>query len=218
MACPPRRALSRFASPRTYAATLLLLAVWLPTSATTLIELQELPELVKESRRAVLGEVVNVRYGLDDHGLHSTWVRVRVDEALYGDTVPGSGQILTVKLYGAPFTMPDGSRIFIDGTPVYRPGERYLLLLRGESELGFTNVAGLYQGAFRTAVDAGEETAQSLSGNRNVFGRGGLGRWLTGENLTEAQRERLTEDPDAPVPYPLLRRAVLALWSEGGAR
>ena len=158
--------------------------------------------------------MVNIRYGLDEHGLHSTWVGVRVDDALYGDAVPDPGQILTVKIYGAPFTMPDGSRIFIDGTPVYRPGERYLLLLRGESEWGFTNVAGLYQGAFRTAVDAGAETARSLSGNRNVFGRDGLGRWLTGENLTEAQRERLAEDPDAPVPYPLLRRAVLALWFE----
>jgi len=66
---------------------LLLLAAWLPTSATTLIELQELPDLVEESRRAVLAEVVNVRYGLDEHGLHSTWVGVRVDDALYGDAV-----------------------------------------------------------------------------------------------------------------------------------
>ena len=112
--------------------------------------------------------------------------------------------------------MADGSRVFIDGTPRFRPGDRYFLLLRGESESGFSNVAGLYQGAFRVGIDEGAVRARSLSGNRNVFGREGLGRWLAGERLTEAQRERLAADPDAPVDYPLLRRAVVRMWSDLG--
>jgi len=195
--------------------TLALAAACAPVHSTTLVRSEELPALVEESRRALLAEVVAVRYGLDEHGLHSTWLTLEVEDALYGQDVPAPGGKLTVKLYGAPVTLPDGTRMFIEGTPAYEEGERYLLLLRGDSTLGFTNVPGLFQGAFRVWPESGETLARSLGGNRRVLGERGLEGWLDGGALTERQRARIG-DPDAPVPYSLLRDAVLRLWTDGG--
>jgi len=186
-----------------------------PAHSTTLIRMEELPALVEESSRAALAEVVGVRYGLDEHRLHSTWLTLRIDDALYGQDVPAPGRELTVKFYGAPVTMPDGTRMFIEGTPAYERGERYLLLLRGESSHGFTNVPGLFQGAFRVLPESGETLVRSLGGNRGVFGERGLERWIDAGALTERQRARVG-DPDAPVPYSMLREAVMRLWIDGG--
>lgn len=186
-----------------------------PAKATTLLERQELPALVAESERALVAEVVQVRFGKDDRGLHSTWIDLAVEERLYG-RMPGAGDTITLKLYGAPITMPDGSRIFIEGTPSYRQGERYLLLLRGESEWGFTNVAGLMLGAFRIEAGGRATTARSLGGNRAVFGADGLQRWLPGgERMTPGERRAL-ETPDAAVPIRLLRKAVIGLRAANG--
>ena len=95
------------------AAVLLVLSAATPAAATTLISMEELPALVEESRRAALAVVVGVRYGKDDHALHSTWLTLRVEDPLYGDDLPAPGAELTIKIYGAPLTMPDGTRVFI---------------------------------------------------------------------------------------------------------
>jgi hypothetical protein len=206
--------------PSALARFVVCLALWglaaSPAPATSLVVSQELPALVEESRRGVLAEVVRVRYGMDERNLHSTWVTLRIEDLVYGEGLEGREE-LTIKVYGAPMTMPDGTRLFIDGTPLYRVGDRYFLLLRQDSDWGFTNTAGLAQGAFLVREERGHLRARSLTGNRGVFGEQGLARFLDEEELTP--QERLTiADPAAAVPFPLLRRAVLQVWTGLGRR
>jgi len=197
-------------TPRPALLVALLLALAAPAGvwATTLVRVEDLGALVDESRRAVLAEVVDVRYGFDERQLHSTWVTLRVEDPLYG-RLPRRGQDLVIKIYGAPVPLPDGSRLFVDGTPRYRPGDRYLLLLLDDSAWGFTDAAGLYQGAFRIARGrGGRDVAESLAGNGSALGQHGLGRWLAPAEVDAAELPFLERTTEA-VPYALLRRAIL---------
>ena len=176
--------------------------------ATTILRVEDLGTLVAESRRAVLAQVVDVRYGFDEHELHSTWVTLRVEDPLYG-RLPPRGRELEIKIYGAPVAMPDGSRLFVDGTPRYSPGQRYLLLLLEDSAWGFTDTAGLHQGAFRIEHGPdGRDTAESLASNRSVLGERGLGRWLTPRDVDSRDLPFL-DRTTGPVPYTVLRQAIV---------
>ena len=190
-----------------------LASVALPAHAVSFLRVQQLPELVEESTRAVMGEVVEVRYGFDEQRLHSTWVTLRVADALYGD-VPGPGGLLTFKIYGAPQPLEDGSRIFLDGTPMYTAGQRYLVLLIRESRWGFTNTAGLYQGAF-LLDDANR--VRRLDPHDEMFGEGGLVTLLGGDGTTEVQPGRQPGFDDI-VDYARLRQAITGLWLDNGGR
>ncbi len=177
------------------------------TWGTTILRVEDLGALVDEARRAVLADVIDVRYGPDEREMPSTWVTLRVDDPVFG-RLPARGEKLEIKIYGAPVSMPDGSRLFVDGTPRYRPGDRYFLLLLDDSAWGFTDTAGLYQGAFRIARGTdGRETAESLGGNQSVLGDRGLGRWL-GPSEVAAMDLPYLDQARAPVPYSLLRRAI----------
>lgn len=170
--------------------------------ATTLIHIQELRALVEESDGAALVRVTGVRYGLDERDLHSTFVTLEVEDPVYGSRVLAAGREMTIKTYGAPLTMPDGSRMSIDGTPRYRVGERYLLLLTRESEWGFSSTAGLFQGVFHVARDArGGLHARNLAGTERIVGKSGL---------TPAER------PSDAVSYSLLRSTLVSLWTDLG--
>lgn len=180
--------------------------------ATTLIRVQEFPDLVEQSQRAALVEILSVSYGYDEHQVPSTSVVLRVEDPIYGVPLPEAGRTFRIKLFGAPVAMPDGRRLHVDGTPRYRAGERYVLLLLGESEFGFTNTASLGFGAFRIFDNRdGQPLAQSVMGNRKIFGDNGLGPWLTDEPAeTDA-----SGDPSSPVPYTFLRQALRRLWVAG---
>lgn len=182
------------------------------TWATTLIRVQEFPDLVEQSQRAALVEVLAVSYGYDEHQVPSTSVLLRIEDPIYGAPLPEVGKTVRIKLFGAPVEMPDGRRLHVDGTPRYRAGERYVLLLLGESELGFTNTASLGFGAFKIFDNRdGQPMAQSVMGNRTIFGDNGLGSWLIDEPLEAGA----FGDPSAPVPYSSLRRALQELWELG---
>ena len=192
-------------------------ALTLPAYSATLLRSQELPELVDESRRAVLATVTGVHHGFDERGLHSTFVELRIDDRLYGRT-PRPGGKLKIKLYGAPETLGDGTRVFVDGTPQYEMGSQYLLLLKDTSDWGFTNVAGLYQGAFKVRSNRGERPmVESLAGNRAVFREGGLERWVESRNMRPSDRA-FAASSDGPVPYTLLRQTVVQLKQQRGDR
>ncbi len=190
-----------------------------PALSSTLMRAQELPAVVAESERAALVTVVDVRYMPDEAGRPSTHLVLELADPLYG-FARGERQV-AIKLFGAPVPMPDGHFAHIDGTPRFTRGQRYLLLLRGTSPWGFTGIAGHVFGAFRVEEDedTGELLAFSTVRGRDVFGPGGLAQWLEGEALEGADARRLAE-PDAPVPYEMLRRAVLRLAREkkGGQR
>jgi hypothetical protein len=172
--------------------------------------------LVEESDGAALVRVTGVRYGLDERDLHSTFVTFEVEDPVYGSRFRAAGREMTIKTYGAPVTMPDGSRMFIDGTPRYRVGERYLLLLTRESEWGFSSTAGLIQGVFHVARDArGKLHARNLAGTARVVGMGGLARWLDDESMSPEKFAEAARPLDA-VSYPLLRSALVRIWTDLG--
>ena len=56
-----------------------------------------------------------------------------------------------------------------------------------------------------------------LAGNREVFGKQGLGQWIEDDELSPEQRA-LIADPAEAVPFPLLRRAVVRVWTDLGRR
>jgi hypothetical protein len=132
--------------------------------AASIVRAADLAELVEESEVALAAEVVKVRYGKDDRGLHSTWVTVRVDDPIFGDRLPSPGEFYTFKSYGAPVRMPDGSRVFIDGTPLYRTGDTLLLMLLPVSRWGFSGTAGLSQGVFRLTGSEERRSARGIAG------------------------------------------------------
>lgn len=193
------------------ATLLVVLLLFLPvatTRATTLLRVQGLEELVDESVTAILGQVAEVRYGYDDRKLHSTWVTLRVDDAVYGSDLPAPGGEYTFKMYGAPVRMSDGTRMFIDGTPDYQVGERYLLLLIRVSDWGFTDTAGMFQGAFRiTNAADGRVMAESLAGNPVILGSKGLAEWIGPAEVAAAEAPYL-DSTRGVLPYSLLRRAI----------
>ena len=200
---------------RMLASILISLFAMSVSSATTMMRVQEFPDLVEQSQRAALVEVLSVSYAYDENQLPTTSVLLRVEDPIYGAPLPKAGETLRIKLFGAPVEMPDGRRLYVDGTPRYSAGERYVLLLLGESKLGFTNTASLGFGAFRVFGDAsGQTLAQSVMGNRMAFGENGLESWLD-----EAPQEASASgDPAAPVAYPFLRRALRELWVVSGGK
>jgi hypothetical protein len=211
-----RRARRAGHRPLPAAALLGALAFEGAASASTIVRPQDLDSLVAESGRAVLGTVVSVSQGYDERGLHATFVTFDVEDPVYGEGLPGPGGRLSFKVYGAPDPMPDGSRLFIEGTPRYRPGDRFFLLLLDESRWGFTGAAGLFQGVFRVAPGRdGRLLARSLAGNRSVLGERRLGEWLDPGALApgEAGSPRRAGEP---VPYERLREAVLELRRASG--
>lgn len=204
--------------PRSEWAVGVLLTIVVPlVGATTWISVERLPALVQESTRAVLATVESVEYRYDERRMPSTFVRLIVEDRLYGEALPAVGEPLEIKIYGAPEPMPDGLQMRIDGAPRYRPGQRYLLLLRSDSPWGFTNPPGLFFGVFRIEGSAGQFRAQSLGGNDQVFGPEGLAAYLEPGSLTPAVRARLRE-PGAAVPYALLKRAVQRLKARSRQR
>ena len=147
-----------------------LLLIWIAlafgtTGATTILQSVTLPELVRESDRAIVAEVLRVEYGYDENRLPSTRVTLRVEETLFGKV---SDETLEIKLFGAPTKMDDGLRLFVDGTPRYQRGDRYLLLLIPTSKWGFTNTAGLGFGAFKVSAD-GREIEHTYRPEREAY-------------------------------------------------
>jgi hypothetical protein len=168
----------------------------------TLVADQPLPAMVEESDVAVLVRVSEVRYGFDSRRLHSTFVTFDVEETIYGEGLAPAGEKAALKFYGAPIAMEDGSRVFVDGTPRYRPGERYVLLLTAGSEWGFRATVGLAQGAFRVSESAGGSMlAQSLSARRRAVGE---------------DRSGETVQLEAPLLYEELRETLRHLWTDLG--
>ncbi len=189
----------------------MLLLVPLPASALTLNRIQELPELVDEARRAALVEVLAVEHALDERGLHATRVTARVVDPIFGAGLPDEGGEMTFKVYGAPVPLGDSGRLFIDGTPRYEAGQRWLLLMLGTSPWGFTSTAGLHQGAFTVTGDGpGGASARSLAGNRRVLGSHGLAAYLAPSDVSK-DHARFRAPTAGPVPYAMLRAAVVAL-------
>ncbi len=103
-----------------------------------------LPEMVRQADRIVIGRVLSETTGRDERGFPATVTTFEISRVLKG----GPWRRLEVKQLGVTKVQPDGLATWIDGMPRYRPGAEYLLFLKPDSVLGFTMPVGAFQGAF----------------------------------------------------------------------
>jgi hypothetical protein len=105
------------------------------------IEPLSLIEIVQASGKVFEGECIAERTGRDpDTGLLATWYDFKVIDGIHGDL----GETVTVKQYGGS----DGEISVYSPVAKYEPGERVILFLYGESEVGFSSAIGFSQGKF----------------------------------------------------------------------
>jgi hypothetical protein len=81
-------------------------------------------------------------------GLPVTRVTFQVEENIRG----AEGETITLTFLGG--SLPNGLPYRVLGMPVFRPGERVVLLAHPASSIGLTSPAGLYQGCFRVGSGA----------------------------------------------------------------
>jgi hypothetical protein len=119
--------------------------------AATMLTAMPLERIAREAVRIVHGTVVDVQAGRDRSGLPATWVTLEVARSLKGDAT----RRVTIKQYGAPTALSDGTVTHVTGLPGYTIGEEVVLFLRGESRLGFTSPVGFGQGKYRVSRRGG---------------------------------------------------------------
>jgi hypothetical protein len=136
-----------------------------PVWSTSLVPLN-LPDMVGHADRIVVARAVDEWTGRDQHGIPATITTFEVSRSLMG----GPLQTLRVKQVGVTEIQPDGLVAWVEGMPRYIKGTEYLLLLGGDSALGFTSPVGLMQGAFelRPAATGGKVALNGVD-NANLF-------------------------------------------------
>lgn len=122
-----------------------------------------LPEMVLQADRIVVGRAVSEWTGRDEHGFPATLTTFEVSQVLKG----GPMQRVRVKQLGVTKVQPDGLATWIDGMPRYQQGAEYLLFLNPDSMYGFTMPVGAFQGAFEIRV-AGPGKKAVLNGVNNA--------------------------------------------------
>lgn len=191
----------------------LLVSMLVPAAAATAVRDVDLPTMLAETERVVDARVLAVDHLRDSRGLPATRVRLRIVEQFVG---PASGEIVTIKLFGAALSSGDGDGIFVAGTPRFDVGERYLLLLRAKSRWGFTGIAGHHQGAFRLTVapDGSVRAERPRSGVPLLDDRT---RYALARRLEiDAEQLRPLSEQLPDVDYPLLERALVGLTEASG--
>lgn len=172
-----------------------------------------LPDMVRQADRIVVGRAVSEWTGRDGRGLPATVTTFEVSRVLKG----GPWRRIEVKQLGVTRVQPDGLAAFIEGMPRYRPGAEYLLFLSPDSVLGFTMPIGAFQGAFEVrAAEPGRKAVLNGLDNANLL-RGLEAEDLAGLGLT----------PDAfpfvargrgPLPLEEMARMIERLAREKGVR
>ncbi len=148
-----------------------------------------LPEMVQQADRIVVGRAVSEWTGRDEHRFPATITTFEVTQVLKG----GPLQRIEVKQLGVTKVQPDGLATWIEGMPRYQKGSEYLLFLSPNSIYGFTMPVGAFQGAFEIRL-AGPGKKAVLNGVNNA----NLLRGLEAEDLA-----RLGLTPEA---FPFVSR------------
>lgn len=127
-------------------------------------------QLLANADRVFIGTCTAVNEGTTKEGIPYAEYTFTVSEALRGSV----GETVTIRQFGqlTPKRVDDKllQNFRVQGMPTYKPGQRMLLLLRSDSQLGLTSPIGLFQGAFSVQLDAeGAEVAVNGSNNVNLF-------------------------------------------------
>ncbi len=138
-------------------------------NATTVVPVN-FDQLVANADRVFIGTCSSVEAGSTPEGLPYTAYTFSVAEVLKGDV----GAAVTLRQLGLLEPQRVGGnmvKVFrIQGMPTYKVGQKFLLFLRADSELGLASPIGLFQGAFSIGLDAeGAKVAVNGSNNVNLF-------------------------------------------------
>ena len=132
---------------------LLFLLTLSSTATATMVLPLSLKEMTDQAGKIFVGRCQEISTDLDEQGIPSTYVRLRVLEAIKGVS---AGSTVLVKQYGTPprrLSVAEGERAIVPffsplSAIALGPGEESLLFLYPESRLGFTSPVGLMQGKF----------------------------------------------------------------------
>ena len=114
--------------------------------ATTVLPLN-MEQMLADASRVFIGTCSSVEAGKTAEGIPYTAYTFAVSEGLKGDT----GGTVMIRQFGlleprrVDNKMIQAFRVL--GMPTYKPGQKMLLLLGSDSELGLTSPVGLFQGA-----------------------------------------------------------------------
>ncbi len=166
-------------NPRHPRFRLLILAVaWIcgfaVSSATTFatsVEPLNLLQVTERANKIVVADVTRVTYGADTDDIPCSWIELAV---VSGIANADAGDVLVIKIYGAPVAVRDAAgrlrRATVAGMPRFAVSERVLLFLTPASTKGFCSPVGLAQGCFRVRTDPRTRVVVAVNdaGNRTV--------------------------------------------------
>ena len=171
-------------------AVLLTAAAARPARASMVLAM-DLGELTQKAERIVVGEVTSVRSAWDaKHERILTTVELRVAEAWKGQ-MPGDGRITIVQ----PGGVAEGIEMRVHGMPVFNPGERAVVFLRGGVSQP-QSVVGMGQGKRGLRFEAASKRWMVDGGDRSAAVK------------LDARGRTLPAAPETPLPLEELRRRV----------
>ncbi len=140
---------------------------------STTVKHYNLKGLVSKAERIFTGQCISVEEGEIEFPKGSIWYTeytFRISEGIKGT----SGETITFRQYGLinPRQIDENTVVFNRpvGMPTYEANQQYMLFLIGDSELGLTSPAGLFQGAFFIYHDElSRRVAINGSQNRGLF-------------------------------------------------
>jgi len=138
--------------------------------ATTMLQMN-LEDMASQSDKIFRGTLVEVKQSkvIMGGGEVSTVVyKFRVDELFKGEVETVKGvQIAEVQMVGTLEKQQAGKRV-VDGFPLYKVGDEYLMLVAPAGRSGLTTTMGLGQGSFHIYRDGKDELAVNEFGNVNL--------------------------------------------------
>ena len=134
--------------PIGFAVSILLIA---PPVWSSSLRPVNLPQMVQQADRIVVGRAVSEWTGRDERRFPATITTFEVSQVLKGGPI----QRIAVKQLGVTKVQPDGLATWIEGMPRYQQGSEYLLFLNPDSLYGFTMPVGAFQDGVRLGVRGG---------------------------------------------------------------
>lgn len=187
-------------------ATVAVLAVCLPLSASTVLQMN-LAQLCGNSAMIFRGPLLDMREGSVDAGggkIPVVTYRFRVDESFKGSYQVVKGmQIAEITMVGKPKATPPSTSPLravpvLPELPKFKVGQDYLLLTTQASAIGLSTTVGLAQGAFQLSGKPGQEVA--VNGNHN--------RGLLAGMESSAASKTAAAPTEGPIPYAELAELI----------
>ncbi len=123
-----------------------------PSFATTVLQ-HDFASLVRQAETVVVGTVTTVHAEWDvEQQVPYTFVTFADLEVQKGSV---STDTLTLQFLGRP--NPDGMVLHVAGVPTFRPGDRTLLFIAGNTQQAIPLV-GMWQGVYRIVLDPDQDT------------------------------------------------------------